>query len=123
MEATHKTGRFEDLHVWKKAQALGQLIYELTATGNLTRDFSLKDQIRRAALSISSNIAEGQGRYSNKEFRNYLSIANDSTYEVISLTRFAHGVGHITHIEAEEVVERCSEISRMIKGLRNSIKG
>ena len=123
MEATHKTGRFEDLHVWKKAQALGQLIYELTATGNLVRDFSLKDQIRRAVLSISSNIAEGQGRYSNKEFRRYLSISNGSTYEVISLTRFAHGVGHITRIKAEDVVERCSEISRMIKGLRNSIKG
>jgi four helix bundle protein len=123
MEASNRKGRFEDLLVWNKAQNLGQFIYELTATGNLAKDFSLKDQIRRAVLSISSNIAEGQGRYSNKEFRRYLAIANGSTYEVISLIRFAQGVGHMTQIEADRVIEKCSEISRMIKGLRNSIKG
>lgn len=122
MEATHKTGMFEELHVWQKAQALGLFIYELTATGYLSRDFSLKDQIRWAALSISSNIAEGQGRYSNKEFRRFLSIANGSTYEVISLIQFSNKIGYLDKTEADIIIENCSEISRMIKGLRNSIK-
>ena len=122
MEPLSVIRRFEDLNVWVRAQELGEIIFELTATNPFAKAFSLKDQARRAVLSISSNIAEGQGRFSKKEFRHYLSIANGSTYEVISLTHFARRTGHLSDFNAEDILGRCSEISRMIKGLRNSIK-
>jgi len=97
------------------------LIYRASSTGQFAKDYALKNQIRRAALSISSNIAEGQGRFGPKEFRNYLSIANGSIYEVISQVHFARDLGYVTPIEAEDILARCSEVSRMVKGLRNSI--
>ncbi|MCJ7500176.1 four helix bundle protein [bacterium] len=114
-------GRFEDLIVWQKAQDLGVIIYSTSGSGQFARDFGIKNQIRRASLSVSSNIAEGQGRYSNKEFKNYLSIANGSLYEVISLIHFSEKLNLVTRVEALTIISKCSEISKMIKGLRNSI--
>ncbi len=114
--------RFEDLNVWQKAQYLGEIIYKRTSTGHIKNDFSLKDQIRRAVLSISSNIAEGQGRFSKKEFRHYLAIANGSTYEVISLIHFARKIGYLSPSDAKDILDKCSEVSRMLKGLRKSLE-
>jgi four helix bundle protein len=113
--------RFEDLIVWEKAQNLGEDIYKLTTKGPISSDFSLKDQIRRAVLSISSNIAEGQGRFSKKEFRHYLAIANGSTYEVISLIHFTRKVGYLSQSDVKDILDKCSEVSRMLKGLRKSL--
>ena len=121
MSSSEKHGRFEDLIVWQKAQDLGVMIYSTSGKGQFAKDYGIKNQIRRAGLSISSNIAEGQGKYSNKEFRNYLSIANGSVYEVISLIHFAEKLGFISKAEALNVLSKCSEISKMIKGLRNSL--
>ena len=114
-------GRFEDLKVWQKAQDLGVFIYETTDIGELAKDYGIRNQIRRASLSISSNIDEGQGRYSSKEFRNYLSIANGSVYEVISLIHFAGRLRLIEKDVASMIILNCTEISKMIKGLRNSL--
>ena len=122
MESSHKIKRFEDLHVWQKAQDVGEIVYQLSMCGALAKDFTMKDQLRRAALSISSNIAEGQGRLGPKEFRYFLSIANGSAYEVISIIRFSKKIGYLSPSNAEKIIEMCSEISRMIKGLRKSIK-
>lgn len=60
--------------------------------------------------------------FSKKEFRHYLSIANGSTYEVISLIHIAHKIGYLTLAETEDIIEKCSEISRMLKGLRKSLE-
>jgi len=121
MHSKSKIRRFEDLLVWQKAKELGLLVYGVSGTGEFGKDYAIKNQIRRAVISISSNIAEGQGRMGPKSFSNYLSIANGSTYEVISQIHFARDLGYLTPIEAEEILARCSEVSRMVKGLRNSL--
>jgi len=73
-----KIERFEDIDAWKKARELTKIIYEVTAQGKIAADFSLKDQLRRASVSIMANIAEGFEREGNKEFRQFLSMAKGS---------------------------------------------
>ncbi len=77
-----KINRFEDIDAWKKARELTKSIYEITSQGDLARDFALKDQLRRAAISIMANIAEGFERDGNKEFRQFLAVAKGSVGEV-----------------------------------------
>ena len=76
--------KFEDIDAWKQARELVQDIYEISNKGEFANDWSLKDQIRRAAISVMSNIAEGYGRSSDKEFYRFLSIALGSITEVKS---------------------------------------
>jgi len=76
--------KFEDITAWQKARELTRLVYEITKNGNFSKDFSLRDQIRRASVSIMSNIAEGFDRGGRKEFIQYLSIAKGSVGEVKS---------------------------------------
>ena len=75
---TGKIQTFEDLKVWQKGIALVKQVYLLTKQGEISRDFGLKDQLRRAAVSIPTNIAEGFERYSRKEYVNFLNIAKGS---------------------------------------------
>lgn len=82
--------RFEDLRAWKKAKELALAVYKATEGGRFGRDFGLRDQIRRAAVSVMSNIAEGFDRYSRAEFRHFLSIARGSVSEVRSQLHLAH---------------------------------
>jgi four helix bundle protein len=84
-----KIRTFEDLIVWQKAIAFVKQAYLITEEGGLKRDFGLKDQIRRAAVSISTNIAEGFERSSRKEYLLFLNIAKGSAGEVRSLCRVA----------------------------------
>ncbi len=74
--------RFEDIKAWQKARELVKNIYQATSVGKFARDFVLRDQIRRAAVSIMSNIAEGFEREGNKEFLQFLSLAKGSCGEV-----------------------------------------
>ena len=100
-----------------KAKDLSLEIYRLSSVGGFSKDWSLRDQIRKAAVSVPSNIAEGQGRFGKKEFMNFLSIANGSVYEIITQVHLVRDLGYITPKEAADLIGRCSEISRMIKGL------
>jgi four helix bundle protein len=77
-----KVERFEDLRCWQEARILVKEIYLLTERGKLAKDFDTRSQLRRAALSMMNNIAEGFGKYSNNEFIRYLDIANNSASEV-----------------------------------------
>jgi len=77
-----KIKTFEDIESWKKARALTNEIYKITGAGTFARDFGLKDQIRRASVSILSNIAEGFERGGDKEFSQFLAIAKGSCGEV-----------------------------------------
>ena len=79
-----KVTRFEDLICWQKSRALVKEVYLLSDRGKFARDFDLKSQIRRAAISTMNNIAEGFGRYSGKEFARYLEISSASAQEVKS---------------------------------------
>src|SRR6476620_3225039 len=93
--ARKKIENFEDLWVWQKGIALVKQIYLLTANGKLNRDFGLRDQLQRAAVSISTNIAEGFERSSRREYVRFLLIAKGSAGEVRSLLRVALEVGYI----------------------------
>ena len=117
-----KITSFEDLIAWQKSMDLSLAVYNATNSGAFYRDYSLRDQIRKASVSVISNIAEGFGRYGVKEFRNYLSIANGSAYEIRSQVQLAKGLCYLQDNEADHLIERCKEVSRLIEGLRRSTK-
>ena len=108
---------FEDLEVWKRSCQLAVRVYELIGT---SRDFSLKDQMQRSAVSIASNIAEGSER-SKKEFARFLKIASGSAAELRTQTYIASKVGIIGLEEMREVINECKEISKMLYGLGKSL--
>lgn len=111
-----KVGRFEDLEVWKAARKLCKAIYAVSNQGAFSRDFGLRDQIRRAAVSIMSNIAEGFERGGDKEFFNFLSIAKGSSGEVRSQLFIALDQNYLSEKEFEELNLNVNEISRMLSG-------
>ena len=108
--------KFEDVIAWQKARELVKMVYEMTEEGDLARDFSLKDQIRRAAVSIMSNIAEGFSRQTDKEFIQFLYIAKGSVSETQSQLYVARDLGYIEIEEFNRVYETASEIARLITG-------
>ena len=108
--------RFEDIAAWQKARELSRIIYALTNQPKFGRDFGLRDQIRRAAVSILSNIAEGYERDSgDRDFRHFLSLAKGSAGEVRSQLYVALDAGHITQPEFDEASRLVTEVSRMLK--------
>lgn len=113
---------FEDLIVWQRAIALVKQIYVITSDGELKRDFSLKDQLRRAAVSIPTNIAEGFERSSRKEYLLFLNIAKGSAGEVRSLCRVTLDVGYLKQSTYEELRAASVFISRSLFNQIESIK-
>lgn len=97
---------FEDLFIWQKAIEFSKEIYLVTEKTGLKNDFGLKNQIRDAAVSISTNIAEGFERRSRKEYLNFLNIAKGSSGEVRSLLYVAFEVGYIDKTEHELLREK-----------------
>lgn len=110
---------FEDLIVWQKGIELVKCIYRLTAEGELKRDFGLRDQLQRAAVSVPTNIAEGFERASRKEYLQFLNIAKGSTGEVRSLLRVAFEIGYIDRPNYDGLRDAALELSRY---LSNQIK-
>ena len=108
---------FRDLEVWKKARERALDVYRLTADGPLARDFGLRDQMRRAAVSICSNIAEGNDRNSDKDTARFLFMAKGSSAELMSQAEIALGVGHLGKADAKKLIDSCDEVSRMLRGL------
>ena len=121
MEPKSKIQRFEDLIVWQKSMSLAEEIYRVTKVGEFSKDWGLRDQIRKAVVSIPSNIAEGYGRYRAADFKRFLTIANASAYEVRSQIQLAARLGYLGALEAEMIVKRCEEVSRMLIGLKRKI--
>src|SRR6185436_5587503 len=117
--ARKKIENFVDLWVWQKGIALVKQIYLLTANGKLNRDFGMRDQLQRAAVSIPTNIAEGFERASRKEYLLFLNIAKGSAGEVRSLLRVALEIGYIDHATYESLKGAVIELSRY---LANQIK-
>jgi four helix bundle protein len=112
---------FEKLQVWNKAVDFANAIYDVTATFPDDEKFGLRSQMRRAAISISSNIAEGSGRATNRDFRRFVEIAYGSLMETISQLLIA---GRRRYIERESVVKvygEGEELARMLSGLRASL--
>jgi four helix bundle protein len=112
-----KIKKFEDLESWKKARRLTNTVYEATAEGNFRRDFALKDQIRRASISILSNIAEGFERGGDKEFLQFLAVAKGSCGEVRAQLYIAADQGYLSQDLFQSLSTDASEIGRLISGL------
>jgi four helix bundle protein len=108
---------FEQIISWQKARELNKTIYKLTQEKDFSKDFALRDQIRRASISISSNIAEGFGRKTNKEFICFLNVAQASCYEVKSQLYLAYDIEYLSKKEFENIYVLCDEISKTIFGL------
>lgn len=119
--STVKLAHFEDLRVWQKSRDLSLAVYSASGDGKFARDPALRDQVRRAVVSIMSNIAEGFERYSRTEFRHFLSIARGSAAEVRSQLHLAHRLGYIPEAEYVALNESCLEISRMLAKLRSTL--
>lgn len=113
---------FEDLIVWQKAIDFVKRVYLITDEGELKRDFGLKDQLRRAAVSIPTNIAEGFERSSRKEYWLFLNIAKGSAGEVRSLCRVSFDVGYLSQTTYRELREAALVISRSLFNQIQAIK-
>ena len=114
-----KIESFEDLLVWQKGIEVVKEVYLLTADGPLNKDFGLRDQLRRAAVSIPTNIAEGFERYSRKEYLQFLNIAKGSSGEVRSLLRVALEVGYLEELKYNALCAKVLELSRYLSNQTN----
>lgn len=114
--------KFEEIESWQKARILTREIYRASGRGSFSRDFSLKDQIRKASVSMMSNIAEGFERQSRKEFLYFLSISKASGGEVKSQLYVALDQGYVSQEDFEELIELADEASRMIYGLMTYLR-
>ena len=114
--------RFEELIAWQKARLLTAAVYLVTNQGAFSRDFKLCDQIRDAAVSVMSNIAEGFERNRPREFHQFLSIAKGSCGEVRSQLYVALDTGYLTREEFDTLYEQACEVSRIVNGLRASVE-
>lgn len=120
--------QFEDLEVWQEARRLTQTIYRVTRTEKLSKEFSLRDQIQRASVSVMSNIAEGFERGGNQEFIQFLYVAKASCGEVRSQLYVALDQDYIGKTESEESIVAFRRLSGMIGNLisylrRSGMKG
>ena len=114
--------RFEDLIAWQKSRELAKEIYAITNTGVFSRDYSFRDQIRRASVSVMSNIAEGFERGSRPDFHRFLVIAKASCAEVRSQLYLAHDIGYLSQAEFDRLMGLATETAKIISGLRRSVE-
>ena len=113
---------FEDLEIWKSARDVTNKIYSLTNNSAFSKDFGLRDQIRRASVSIMSNIAEGYERGGNQELMQFLSIAKGSCGEVRCQLYVAVDQRYIDKQEGEQLIDYCKKISIMINNFMEYLK-
>jgi len=118
-----KITRFEEIEAWQKARQLSASIYKMTNADFFSRDFGLRDQIRQAAVSVMSNIAEGFDRGGNKEFIQFLYIAKGSAAEVQAQLYVALDVGYISPEEFQELYDQVQSTAKLIGGFIRYLAG
>lgn len=111
--------KIEDIQAWQKARQLIVKIYKLTSQGDWSKDFGFKDQIRRAAVSIACNIAEGYAKETKADFKRYLSIARGSASEVKTQLYIALDLNYLNEKDFKVIYKEIDEVSAMITGLMN----
>lgn len=114
--------QFEEIEAWKRARALVKNLYRTIATNSFAKDYTLRNQLIRAGISIMANIAEGFGRKSEKEFANFLNIAHASVAEVQSHLYIALDQKYIDKTIFNKLYDECTEISKMILGFQNYLR-
>ncbi|MEA2108926.1 MAG: four helix bundle protein [Pseudomonadota bacterium] len=119
---SEKIEKFEDLIAWQKARMLTREIYKITRHDDFAKDFGLRNQIQRAAVSIMSNIAEGFERYNPNEFHQFLSISKASCAEVRSQLYVVLDVGYLDTHQFSSLLDLVKETGRIIGGLRVSVE-
>jgi len=105
---------FKELRVWQEAKQLAIRIYKITANTQFSKDFGLRDQVRKAAVSVASNIAEGYEKNSNKDFVRYLLIAKGSLAELRTQLEIALEIGYIDKKVFEKAEDQCKKITAMV---------
>jgi len=118
MKYTH----FRDLQVWQRSMALTQAVYAATREFPKEEMFGLTSQVRRSAVSVPSNIAEGQGRDTDRSFALFLTQAHGSLYEFETQIELARNLGMMSVEKAAELLKEASEIGRMIHGLIRALR-
>jgi len=113
--------RFENLQIWQKAMNVVVKSYKATANFPKEEKYNLKSQIRRSAVSIPSNIAEGAGRNSNGEFKQFLGIANGSSYELLTQLYLSERLNIIAKEAIEPIVNETLEVCKMNYSLQKSL--
>lgn len=117
-----KITRFEEIQSWQSARELTRQIYKVSSVGAFSRDFGLRDQIRRASVSVMSNIAEGFERDGNKEFIQFLSTAKGSSGELRSQLYVALDAGFLNQSEFNNLYTQTDSTSKLIGGFMRYLK-
>ena len=115
--------KFERLDVWQKAIDFAELVYSKTKSFPSDERFGLTNQMRRAAVSVSSNIAEGSARISDADFARFVEIATGSLFEVVSESTVAKRQGHLSKEGFAAIYKGAEEQGRMLSGLRHTLVG
>ena len=113
---------YRDLIAWRKAMEFVTQIYKATTAFPPDERYGLTNQLRRAAVSVPSNIAEGQARFSPREFHHFLSQARGSLVEIETQLMIARNLGYLSEEQAEGLLTQAAELGRIINGLLGSIK-
>lgn len=113
---------FEDMKIWQQSMNVACQIYQITSRGEFSKDFGLRDQLRRSAISISSNIAKGHERNNDKELLRFLSYAKASAGEARSQIHLAIRIGYIQEQRDEQILSDLKEISSSLSGFIRYIK-
>jgi four helix bundle protein len=117
----NKITSYRDLLVWQRAMELVAECYRLTQKFPKNEEFGLKAQMRRAAISIPSNIAEGHTRHHGKEFVQFLYLVLGSLAELETQLELSRVLAYLDIDESEKVIGSCQELGRMLNGLKNAI--
>ena len=113
---------FRDLIVWQKSKALAVKVYRITSSFPKEELFGIVFQMRKAAVSIPSNIAEGQARNGKKEFKHFLGIANGSTAELETQIEISYEMQFLPDATYWELLNDCAEVGKLLNGLITSLK-
>jgi four helix bundle protein len=113
---------FEKLDVWQRANGFADLVYKVTKTFPEDERFGLTNQMRRAAVSVSSNIAEGSARSSRNDNARFLEIATGSLFEVVAQSFISRRQGFLTEPDFKTIYATADELGRMLSGLRRSLR-
>jgi four helix bundle protein len=116
------SGTYKDLEAWQCAMALVLEVYRSTANFPREERFGLTSQLRRAAVSVASNVGEGKGRFSDRELSQFLAVARGSVFEIETQVAIAFDLGFLSESQTQKLSKRCGEVGRLLNGLIRSVR-
>ena len=117
-----RSNRYQDLIAWPRAIMFVKRVYAVTSELPQEEMFGLKSQMRRSAVSVASNIAEGQGRATAGEFHQFLGLARGSLYELETQILIASELGYVSAEQRDSSLDEAGELGRILNGLMSSVK-